>query len=123
MLTEKPETAKFLQPEVVSRFANMALRARLIVEGFIAGMHRSPYHGFSAEFAEYRRHNPGESTKHIDWKLYAKTDRYYLKVFEDETNLRASIVLDRSASMAFSSTGITKLTYAALLAEIGRAHV
>jgi uncharacterized protein (DUF58 family) len=116
MSTQKPEAARFLQPEIVSRFANMALRARLIVEGFIAGMHRSPYHGFSAEFAEYRRYNPGESTKYIDWKLYAKTDRYYLKVFEDETNLRASIVLDRSASMAFSSTGITKLTYASLLA-------
>ncbi len=116
MTAEKPEAVRFLQPEIVSRFGNMAIRARLIVEGFIAGMHRSPYHGFSAEFAEYRRHNPGESTKNIDWKLYAKTDRYYLKVFEDETNLRASIVLDRSASMAFSSVGITKLTYASLLA-------
>lgn len=110
----KRETG-FLKPEVVSRFGNMALKARLIVEGLIGGMHRSPYHGFSAEFAEYRRHNPGESTKFIDWKLYAKTDRYYLKVFEDETNLRATIVLDRSASMGFSSKGITKLTYASML--------
>jgi uncharacterized protein (DUF58 family) len=93
----------------------MELRARLIVEGFIAGLHRSPYHGFSVEFAEYRQYNDGESAKNIDWKIYAKTDRYYLKVFEDETNMRGTLLLDRSASMDFSGGGVTKLRYGALL--------
>lgn len=106
---------EFLKPDVVSRLANMDLRARLIVEGFIAGLHRSPYHGFSVEFAEYRPYNAGESTRNVDWRIYGKTDRYYVKVFEDETNLRATILLDRSASMDFSSGGVTKLRYATLL--------
>jgi len=105
----------FLLPEVVSRLAGMDLRARLIVEGFIAGLHRSPYHGFSVEFAEYRQYNAGESARNIDWKIYAKTDRYYLKMFEDETNLRGTLLLDRSASMDFSSGPVTKLRYGALL--------
>jgi hypothetical protein len=111
MSPEKHNAGDFLRPETVSRLANMELRARLIVEGFIAGLHRSPYHGFSAEFAEYRQYNAGESTKNIDWKIYAKTDRYYLKVFEDETNLRGTLLLDRSASMDFSGGGVTKLRY------------
>jgi uncharacterized protein (DUF58 family) len=115
MSPEKNNAGDFLRPETVSRLANMELRARLIVEGFIAGLHRSPYHGFSVEFAEYRQYNAGESTKNIDWKIYAKTDRYYLKVFEDETNLRGTLLLDRSASMDFSGGGITKLRYGALL--------
>jgi len=97
----------------------MELRARLIVEGFIAGLHRSPYHGFSVEFAEYRQYNAGESAKNIDWKIYAKTDRYYLKVFEDETNLRGTLLLDRSAARDFSGRapagGVTKLRYGAML--------
>jgi len=104
-----------LRPEVVSRLANMDLRARLIVEGLIAGMHRSPYHGFSVEFAEYRQYNAGESTKNVDWKIFAKTDRYYVKVFEDETNLRATLLLDRSASMDFGTSEVTKLRYGSLL--------
>ncbi len=107
--------SEFIRPEVVSRLANMELRARLIVEGVIAGMHRSPYHGFSAEFAEYRQYNTGESTKNIDWKVYGKTDRYYVRVFEDETNLKATLLLDRSASMDFGSGEVNKLTYAAML--------
>ncbi len=115
MSPEKQTAGDFLRPETVSRLANMELRARLIVEGFIAGLHRSPYHGFSVEFAEYRQYNAGESTKNIDWKIYAKTDRYYLKVFEDETNLRGTLLLDRSASMDFSGGGVTKLRYGALL--------
>ena len=106
---------RFLDPQVVSRLSNMALRARLIVEGFIAGIHRSPYHGFSAEFSEYRRYIPGESTRQIDWKLFARTDRYYIRIFEDETNLRCSVIIDRSGSMGFGSGDITKLEYAALL--------
>ncbi len=107
--------SEFLNPETVSRLANMELRARLIVEGFIAGLHRSPYHGFSVEFAEYRQYNDGESTRNVDWKIFAKTDRYYLKVFEDETNLSATILLDRSASMDFGSGAVTKLRYASFL--------
>jgi uncharacterized protein (DUF58 family) len=107
----------FLKPEVVSRLANMDLRARLIVEGFIAGLHRSPYHGFSVEFAEYRQYNAGEPARSVDWKIYGKTDRYYVKVFEDETNLRATLMLDRSASMDFTGgAAVTKLRYATLLA-------
>lgn len=115
MSPEKKEIGEFLRPEIVSRLANMDLRARLIVEGFIAGLHRSPYHGFSVEFAEYRQYNDGESTRDIDWKIYARTDRYYTRIFEDETNLKATLLLDRSGSMDFGSGEITKLRYGALL--------
>ena len=116
MSPRETNITEFLKPDVVSRLANMDLRARLIVEGFIAGLHRSPYHGFSVEFAEYRQYNAGESTRNVDWKIYAKTDRYYVKVFEDETNLRATLLLDRSASMDFKGGAtVTKLRYATLL--------
>ncbi|UCF04246.1 MAG: DUF58 domain-containing protein [bacterium] len=115
MSPKETRLSEFLRPEVVSRLANMDLRARLIVEGFIAGLHRSPYHGFSVEFAEYRQYNAGESTRNVDWRIYGKTDRYYVKVFEDETNLKASLLLDRSASMDFTSGEVTKLRYGALL--------
>jgi uncharacterized protein (DUF58 family) len=116
MAPKEAKLSEFLRPEVVSRLANMELRARLIVEGFIAGLHRSPYHGFSVEFAEYRQYNAGESARNVDWKIYGKTDRYYVKVFEDETNLKATLLLDRSASMDYGSGGVTKLRYGALLA-------
>jgi uncharacterized protein (DUF58 family) len=117
MSPRETNLTEFLKPEVVSRLANMDLRARLIVEGFIAGLHRSPYHGFSVEFAEYRQYNAGESTRNLDWKIYGKTDRYYVKVFEDETNLRATLLLDQSASMDFTGGApVTKLRYATLLA-------
>lgn len=115
MPPEKVQINEFLRPETVSRLANMDLLARLIVEGFIAGLHRSPYHGFSVEFAEYRQYNDGESTRNIDWKIFAKTDRYYTRIFEDETNLKATLLLDRSASMGFESAGVTKLRYGTLL--------
>ena len=115
-MTETEDSlTRFLRPDVVSRLANMELRARLIVEGFIAGLHRSPYHGFSVEFAEYRQYNAGESTRNVDWRIYAKTDRYYVKVFEDETNLRATLLLDGSGSMDYGSGVVTKLRYATLL--------
>ncbi|UCG53745.1 MAG: DUF58 domain-containing protein [Candidatus Latescibacterota bacterium] len=104
----------------------MELKARLIVEGYIAGMHRSPYHGFSVEFAEYRQYMQGDNLRYIDWKVFGKTDRFYMKVFEEETNLKATIILDKSGSMGFSSaqtrdgsvagTGVDKLTYGGLLA-------
>lgn len=115
MSPRESKLAEFLRPEVVSRLVNMDLRARLIVEGFIAGLHRSPYHGFSVEFAEYRQYNAGESTRNVDWKIYGKTDRYYVKVFEDETNLSSTLLLDRSASMDFGSGSVTKLRYGTLL--------
>jgi uncharacterized protein (DUF58 family) len=114
---EHADYRRFLQPQVVSRLANMELRARLVVEGFITGMHRSPYHGFSVEFAEHRQYMPGDEIKHIDWKLYGKTDRYYVKEYEEETNLKSYLLLDTSASMGFASAGhLSKLTYGSYLA-------
>ena len=111
------EYRQYLQPHVVSRLSNMELRARLVVEGFIAGLHRSPYHGFSVEFAEHRPYMPGDEIRHIDWKIYGKTDRYYIKQYEEETNLKAYVVLDTSRSMAFASQGsLSKLEYSAYLA-------
>lgn len=107
---------KYLKPEVVSKLASMDLRARLVVEGFITGLHKSPYHGFSVEFAEHRQYMPGDEIKHIDWKVYGKTDRFYVKQFEEETNLKAYLLVDASASMGFKSQSITKLQYASYLA-------
>ncbi len=108
---------KYLQPEVISKLANMDLRARLVVEGFITGLHRSPYHGFSVEFAEHRQYMPGDEIKHIDWKIYGRTDRYYIKEFEEETNLKAYVILDASKSMDYTSDGkVKKLEYASYLA-------
>ncbi len=94
----------------------MELKARLVVEGFIAGLHRGPYRGFSVEFAEHRAYMPGDPIKHVDWKVYAKTDRFFVKQFEEETNLRAYVVLDTSASMGYSSGGVSKLEYGSMLA-------
>ncbi len=93
------------------------MRARLIVEGFITGLHKSPYHGFSVEFAEHRPYNPGDELRHVDWKVFAKTDRHYLKQYEEETNLRHYVVLDTSPSMRYKhATGLTKLAYGSYLA-------
>lgn len=89
------------QKEIISGFKHLELLANQVVEGFISGMHKSPFHGFSAEFAEHKVYNTGESTKHIDWKLFAKTDRLYTKRFEEETNLRCHLIIDNSSSMHF----------------------
>lgn len=89
------------QLQKIASFKNLELLANQVVEGFISGMHKSPFHGFSAEFAEHKIYNPGESTKHIDWKLFAKTDRLYTKRYEEETNLRCHIILDNSSSMHY----------------------
>jgi uncharacterized protein (DUF58 family) len=94
----------------------MDLRARLVVEGFITGLHRSPYHGFSVEFAEHRQYMPGDEIKHIDWKVYGRTDRFFVKQFEEETNLKSYLLLDTSGSMGFGSGKISKLQYATYLA-------
>jgi uncharacterized protein (DUF58 family) len=108
---------RYLDPQALSELKNMELRARLIVEGFITGLHKSPYHGFSVEVAEHRPYNPGDEYKRIDWKVFGKTDRYYLKQYEEETNLRSFIVLDTSRSMRYRHHGkLTKLQYASYLA-------
>ncbi len=96
---------KRIDPEVPRRFGNLELLARQVVEGFITGLHKSPFHGFSVEFAEHRIYNPGESTRHIDWKLYARTEKLFTKRFEEETNLRCQLVIDNSSSMYFPSYG------------------
>ena len=107
---------RFLDPQILSKIAGMELRARTVVEGFISGLHRSPYRGFSVEFAEYREYAPGDDTRFIDWKVYARSDRYYLKQFEEETNLSCHILLDSSASMNYKSDGLSKLDYGAYIA-------
>ena len=109
---------QLLTPDLVGRLGRLDLVARLVVEGFLTGLHKSPYHGFSAEFAEYRQYIPGEPVANMDWRVYAKTDRHYLKVFTEETNLRAHILVDCSASMDFTGDEArpTKKEYASYLA-------
>lgn len=109
---------KYLDPTTVRKLKNIEIRAKLIVEGFITGMHRSPYHGFSVEFAEHRPYNPGESLRNVDWKVYGKTDRLFSKKYEEETNLRCQVVLDTSDSMKYpqEKDKLTKLEYGAYLA-------
>ena len=116
-MADSDTARRYLDPVVISQLANMELRARLIVEGFITGLHRSPYHGFSVEFAEHRPYNPGDELRHVDWKVYAKTDRYYIKQYEEETNLRHHVVLDTSPSMRYKGEAdLSKLEYGAYLA-------
>lgn len=98
----------------LKEYANVELLARQLVEGFITGLHKSPYHGFSVEFAEHRLYNYGESTRHIDWKVFAKTDRLYTKRYEEETNLRCYIVLDTSSSMYYPKPGFGKIKFSIL---------
>ena len=107
---------QFLDPAVVARLGTLELRARTVVEGFISGLHRSPFKGFSVEFAEYRQYIHGDDLSTIDWKVYARSDRYYVKKFEEETNLDCQLLIDVSGSMAYGSQGITKFEYAACLA-------
>lgn len=111
-------SAELLSPDLVGRLGRLDLVARLVVEGFLTGLHQSPYHGFSAEFAEYRQYIPGEPVANIDWRVFAKTDRHYLKVFTEETNLRAHLLMDCSASMDYTGdpARLTKKQYAAYLA-------
>ena len=107
---------QFLDPAVVARLGTLELRARTIVEGFLTGLHRSPFKGFSVEFAEYRQYMPGDDLSTIDWKVYARSDRHYVKKFEEETNLNCHILLDVSGSMGYGSRGLTKFDYAQCLA-------
>ena len=108
---------KYLQPDVVSKLSSLEIRARMVVEGFITGLHKSPYHGFSVEFAEHRQYMPGDELRYVDWKVYGRTDRFYIKQYEEETNLKAWIVLDASSSMRYVSAGnVSKYDYAVSLA-------
>jgi uncharacterized protein (DUF58 family) len=108
---------QLLDPKIISKIARLDLRARYIVEGFLIGLHRSPYHGFSVEFSEHRPYMPGDEISRIDWKVYGKTDRYFIKQYEEETNLKSYIIVDCSKSMEYSSGGISKFQYAITLAS------
>ena len=115
-MAESARERRFLDPAVVARLATLELKARTVVEGFLSGLHRSPFKGFSVEFAEYRQYMPGDDLSTIDWKVYARSDRHYVKKFEEETTLDCHVMLDVSGSMGYGSHGITKYEYAQCLA-------
>ena len=108
--------ASYIDPAALMRIKNLQLRAKAVVEGFLSGLHRSPYHGFSVEFSEYRQYTPGDDPRYLDWRLYARSDRYYLKRFEEETNLRCYLLVDLSRSMGFRSISYDKAEYAKTVA-------
>ena len=110
-----PKTNHVLSPEIISRLNNLSLKARYVVEGFMVGLHKSPYHGFSVEFSEHRAYGAGDEIRHVDWKLWGKTDRYFVKQYEEETNLKAYLLIDQSLSMNYASDKISKLEYAKLI--------
>ncbi len=107
---------KFLQPEVLTRISRMEIQARHVVEGFLTGHHRSPYFGQSIEFVQHREYVPGDDIRRIDWKAWSKTDKYYIKQYEEETNLRTTVLLDRSESMQYGSAGVSKFDYGCSIA-------
>lgn len=112
---------KYLKPEVLARISDLELRARYVVEGFVSGMHRSPYHGYSVEFSQYKEYAPGDDLRHLDWRVFGRSDRFFIKQYEEETNLRTHILLDCSGSMRYPEQDLragrmTKFEYAATLA-------
>ena len=109
-------SAALIDPRALMGIRNLELRARVVVEGFWKGLHRSPYHGFSVEFTEYRQYTSGDDPRYLDWRVFARSDRYFIKKFEDETNLRCHLLVDQSRSMSFGTAGYTKAQYAATLA-------
>ncbi|MGH9900546.1 MAG: DUF58 domain-containing protein [Pyrinomonadaceae bacterium] len=112
-----PGPARFLDPEVLARIGSLELLARAVVEGFIAGLHRSPFTGFSTEFTEYRQYNPGDDLRYLDWRLLGRTDRYFIRKYRADTNTQCHLLVDTSASMHYRGTGpVTKLQYAQFLA-------
>jgi uncharacterized protein (DUF58 family) len=111
------EARRYLDPDVLARVGFSPLLARVVVEGFLSGLHKSPFHGFSVEFADHREYVPGDDLKYLDWPLFARTDQYYIKRFEEETNLRCHIVLDASASMGYGTGQYTKWDYSCFLAS------
>ncbi len=116
MASHSTQLREYLKPEVVSKIKNLELIARMIVEGFMVGLHKSPFHGFSVEFSEHRQYMPGDNIRDIDWKVYGRTDRFYIKQYEEETNLKAYVLLDVSGSMGYASHAVSKLQYARYLA-------
>ena len=112
--------ARFVDPKVLARIGNLELVARTVVDGFINGLHRAPFFGASIDFAEHRGYVPGDDIRRVDWRLYARTDRYYVKQYEADTNTNFTILFDISRSMGFSSGGVTKLEYGAFLARVSR---
>ena len=115
--------AALIDAAAVMRIKHLPLRARVVVEGFYSGLHRSPFHGFSVEFSEYRQYSPGDEPRHLDWRLYARSDRYYIKRFEDETNRRCYLLVDFSRSMAYGSLAYSKADYARTLAATLAHHL
>ena len=111
-----PTGSKHLDPKTLNKLARLELKARAIVEGYITGLHKSPYHGFSVEFAEHREYAPGDDLRYIDWKVFGRSDRFYIKQYEEETNYRCHVLLDTSESMAYGRTGVTKFEYGAMIA-------
>lgn len=111
-----PDSKQFLHPEAIRRIGRLELRARHIVEGLLSGMHRSPFFGQSVEFLQHRQYAPGDDLRHVDWKVWAKQDRLYVKQFEEETNLRCTLLMDVSASMQYGSGALNKYEYAATVA-------
>jgi uncharacterized protein (DUF58 family) len=105
-----------INPQALMSIRNLELRARTVVEGFWSGIHPSPYHGFSVEFSEYRPYTTGDDPRYLDWRVFARSDRYFIRKFEDETNLRCHLLADNSRSMSYGSIGFTKADYAATLA-------
>ncbi len=107
--------SKYHEPQKLARIKNLQFIARAVVEGYVSGLHRSPFKGFSAEFAEYREYLPGDDLKHFDWKVFARSDKRYVKQYEEETNLTCTLLLDASGSMLFGSDGLTKFDYGSFL--------
>jgi len=112
-----PTELSVLDPAVLASISNLELRARVAVEGFLAGLHKSPHRGFSTEFSDYRHYYPGDDMRYVDWKVYARSGKFYIKQFEDETNVRCYILLDCSASMGYGSGALTKLEFVRTLAS------
>ncbi|RMF86413.1 MAG: DUF58 domain-containing protein [Nitrospinota bacterium] len=110
------EQKRYFDPQLLSTIAPLSLQARLVVEGVLSGLHNSPYKGFSVEFSEHREYTPGDEIRHIDWKAYGRFDRYFIKEYEEETNLRCYLLVDCSASMGYGSNGVSKFDYASYLA-------
>ena len=117
MATPETTPARFLDPELLARVGSLELLARAVVEGFMSGLHRSPYTGFSTEFTEYRQYNPGDDLRYLDWRLLARTDRYFIKKYRADTNTQCHLLIDTSASMNYAhASSVTKLQYAQFLA-------
>ena len=112
----RPAAETLLDPEVISKAEALGLHARYVVEGYMAGEHKSPYRGFAIEFAQHREYSPGDDTRHLDWKVVGRTDRYYIKQYEQETNYVANVLLDGSESMKYGSGKLTKLQYGKVIA-------